>query len=140
MDLIPIGEAADQLALSTSTLRYYDERGLVLPPARRHGRRMYGQAELRRLAFLKIAHRLGIPLTTAAAVLDDPSPQWRQIAREQIGDLNRLIEQAQAARTFLTNALDCPTDHPAHECAVMIEALDRLISGTTIEELAVENT
>jgi DNA-binding transcriptional MerR regulator len=78
MDLIPIGQAAARLGLSASALRYYDERGLVCPPARRAGQRMYGSEELRRLAFVKIAHRLGLPLDTAAAVLDAPGPQWRQ--------------------------------------------------------------
>ena len=67
MDLIPIGEAAARLALSTSALRYYDERGLVRPQVRRGGRRMNGSEELRRLAFIKVAHRLGLPLQTAAA-------------------------------------------------------------------------
>jgi DNA-binding transcriptional MerR regulator len=61
MDLIPIGEAATRLGLSTSALRYYDERGLVCPHVRRGGRRMYGSEELRRLAFIKLAHQLGLP-------------------------------------------------------------------------------
>jgi MerR family regulatory protein len=34
MELIPIGEAAALLGLSTSALRYYDERGLVRPSGR----------------------------------------------------------------------------------------------------------
>jgi len=140
MDLVPIGQAAQQLGLSASALRYYDERGLVSPPARRHGRRMYGVNELRRLAFLKITNRLGLPLDAAAAILDAPGPQWRRTAREQLAELDQLIRQAQAARTFLTSALDCPTDHPASECTVMIEALDRLVTGTTVDELAADHT
>ena len=75
MKLIPIGEAARRLQLRPSALRYYDERGLVPATARQGGRRMYGRAELRRIAFLTIAQRLGIPLNTAAAVLDAPGPQ-----------------------------------------------------------------
>lgn len=140
MNLIPIGQAAGQLGLATSTLRYYDERGLVSPRTRRGGRRMYTSEELRRLAFLKLANRLGIPLAAAAAVLDAPSPQWRQTAREQIVELDELVAQAQAARTFLTNALECPTDHPTAQCSVMIRALDRLIAGTPVEELGAEYT
>ena len=61
MDVIPIGEAAARLGLTASALRYYDERGLVCPQVRRGGRRMYGPEELRRLAFIKLAHRLGLP-------------------------------------------------------------------------------
>jgi DNA-binding transcriptional MerR regulator len=140
MDLIPIGRAAARLGLSTSALRYYDERGLVCPPVRQAGRRMYGSEELRRLAFVKIAHRLGLPLETAAAVLDAPGPQWRQTVREQIAALDDMIAQARAAQDFLTHAMSCPTDHPARQCATMIAALDRLVDGATLDELAAEHT
>jgi DNA-binding transcriptional MerR regulator len=140
MDLIPIGQAAARLGLSASALRYYDDRGLVCPPARRAEQRMYGSEELRRLAFVKIAHRLGLPLDTAAAVLDAPGPQWRQTVREQIAELDEVIAQARGAQMFLTHALNCPTEHPARECATMIAALDRLVEGTTVDELAAEHT
>lgn len=139
MDLIPIGQAAARLGLSASALRYYDERGLVRPPARAAGRRMYGSEELRRLAFVKLAHRLGLPLDTAAAVLDAPSPRWRRAVRQQIAELAEVIAQARGAQLFLTHALNCPTGHPTRECATMIEALDRLVEGTTIDQLAAEH-
>jgi DNA-binding transcriptional MerR regulator len=138
VDLISIGEAAGRLRMSPSALRYYDERGLVCPRARQAGRRMYGSEELRRLAFIKIAHRLGLPLDTAAAVLDAPGPQWRQTVRQQIAHLDEVIAQAQGAQRFLTHALQCPTDHPARECATMMGALDRLVAGMPVDQLAAE--
>ncbi|HEX2212503.1 MAG TPA: MerR family transcriptional regulator [Mycobacterium sp.] len=139
MDSIPIGEAAARLQMTSSALRYYDERGLVRPQSRHAGRRMYGPDDLRRLAFLKIFHRLGLPLDTAAAVLDAPSPQWRELVREQIDHLDEVIAQARGAQQFLTHALHCPTDHPARECATMTGALDRLVDGMSVEELAAEH-
>ena len=138
MDMISIGEAATRLQMAPSALRYYDERGLVRPKARRAGTRMYGTEELRRLAFLKIVHRLGVPLDIAAAVLDAPSEHWRESVRDQLADLDRVIAQARAAQQFLTHALNCPTDHPARECATMTGALDRLVDGMSVEELAAE--
>lgn len=140
MNLIPIGQAADRLGLSPSALRYYDERGLVSPPERQAGRRMYGPEEFRRLAFIKIAQRLGLPLDTAAAVLDAPGPQWRQTVRQQIAELDQVIAQAQAAQTFLTHALNCPTNHPARECATKIATLDRLVDGTAVDQVVAEHT
>jgi DNA-binding transcriptional MerR regulator len=139
VDLIPIGEAADRLGLSASALRYYDERGLVSPSHRQSGRRMYGADELRRLAFIKIAQRLGLALSTAAAVLDASGAQWRQTVRQQLAELDEVIAQAQEAQMFLSHALNCPTDHPARECATMIAALDRLVDGTTVDQLVAEH-
>ncbi|KUI01144.1 MerR family transcriptional regulator [Mycolicibacterium acapulense] len=139
MDAIPIGEAAARLQMASSTLRYYDERGLVRPQKRLAGRRMYGVDELRRLALLKIFQKLGLPLDTAAAVLDAPSPQWRELVRRQIGQLDDVIAQARGAQQFLTHALHCPADHPARECPTMTGALDRLVDGASVEQLAAEH-
>jgi DNA-binding transcriptional MerR regulator len=140
MDLIPIGEAAARLGLSASAVRYYDERGLVCPKARQGGRRMYGPEELRRLAFIKVAQRLGLPPRTAAAVLDAQGPSWHQTVRRQIDELDAVIAQARGAQSFLAHALNCPTEHPARECATMMAALDSLVAGTPVEKLAAQHS
>jgi DNA-binding transcriptional MerR regulator len=100
---------------------------------------MYSAEQLRRLAFIKIANRLGLPLQTAAAVLDAPSPQWRQTVRQQIAELDEVIAQAQTAQNFLNHALNCPAEQPARECATMIATLDRLVAGTPIDRIAAEH-
>lgn len=140
MDLIPIGEAAGRLGMRTSALRYYEERGLVRPAARVRGKRVYGLQEMRRLAFLRIAQKLGISLHTAAAVLDDTSEQWRATVGEQIAELEKLIARAQGAKEFFAHALMCPAEHPTRECPHMVGALDRLLAGTSFEQLAAEHT
>jgi DNA-binding transcriptional MerR regulator len=137
MELVTIGQAAEMLALNTSALRYYEDRGLVRPE-RRAGRRMYSREQLRRLAFIQLMQRLGIKLDAAAAVLDEPSERWRGVVREQIAEIDELIARANGARDFLEHALACPADHPVDECPHMIEGLDRRLSGVSIEELAVE--
>lgn len=110
----------------------------MAPAGRRAGTRMYGHAELRRLAFLTVAQRLGIPLDTAAAVLDTPGPRWRVTARDQVVALDRLIEQARGALLFLEHTLSCPTEHPAQDCPTMIAALDRIVAGVSVEQLGRE--
>ncbi len=139
VELLPIGAAAARLGLNPSALRYYDEHGLVRPAARAGGRRMYGPAELRRLAFIQLAQRLGIRLDAAAAVLDEPGERWRAIVGEQIDALDQLITLAEAAKDFLSHALQCPAEHPVTECPVMIESLDRRVAGDTIEQIAAEH-
>lgn len=139
MELVPIGDAARKLGLAPSALRYYDERGLVPSRERRGGRRWYGRQELRRLAFIKITQSLGLPLHTVGAVLGSPTPRWRRVVQQQIADLDRLIERAQAARVFLTHALDCPSPNPVRDCPRMGAALDRLLEGGTLDELADEH-
>ena len=69
-----------------------------------------------------------------------PRPQWREIVREQIDQLDEVIAQAKGAQQFLTHALHCPTDHPARECPTMTGALDRLVDGMTVDQLAAEHS
>ncbi|MGH8877931.1 MAG: MerR family transcriptional regulator [Stackebrandtia sp.] len=140
MNLISIGEAARRLGVRTSTLRYYEDRRLVHPAARVNGQRRYGQDELRRLAFLQTARKLGIPLDTVAAVLDEDSARWREAVGEQIAGLDALIARARGARDFLSHALECPADHPVPECPHMTQVLDRLVDGMPFDELVAEHT
>lgn len=139
MDLIPIGEAARRLGVNTSALRYYEDRGLVRAAARSGGRRMYGPEELRRLAFIQVMQQLGVGLDAAAAVLDQPGAQWREVVRGQLTALDELIARAQGAQHFLRHALECPAEHPVTECPQMAATLDRLATGTTFAQLAAEH-
>ncbi len=138
--LLPIGAAATQLGVAPSTLRYYEQRGLLAPAERRAGQRMYGQPELRRLAFLHLAGQLGIPLAIAGAVLDEPAQAWRETVTDQIAQLQDLIERARGAQQFLTHALECPTEHPTTQCSTLTRSLDHLITGATVEELAADQS
>jgi DNA-binding transcriptional MerR regulator len=139
MSLVSIGEAARRLGLNASALRYYEERGLVQPTSRRSGRRLYGPEALRRLAFIQLGQRLGLGLDVAGAVLEKPSPAWRQVVRAEIATLEQLIAQARTAQELLAHVLTCPAEHPTRECPVMIALLDRRVAGATFEELEAEH-
>ena len=61
--LVTIGELARRSGFTIKALRFYDRRGL-LPPASRlpSGYRLYGEADLHRLEFIRQAKALGLPL------------------------------------------------------------------------------
>lgn len=81
--LVGIGEVARRFGVQPSTLRYYDEFGLLAPAARRAGRRYYGQQELRRLVLIQLYATTG------------------------------LIERAERARSTLEHHLACSRDDPS---------------------------
>ncbi len=60
-----IGEAARRSGFTVKALRFYEDRG-ILPPAGRRpsGYRVYGDADLRRLEFIRQAKTLGLTLET----------------------------------------------------------------------------
>ncbi|TMU85135.1 MerR family transcriptional regulator [Bacillus sp. BHET2] len=80
-----LGEIA---SVSTRTLRYYDEIGL-LKPARTNssGYRIYGQKEVDRLQQLLFYKELGVGLDEIKAILDDPSFDATKALQEHRGKL-----------------------------------------------------
>jgi len=60
---LAIGEIGERVGLSTRTIRYYEELGL-LPGVRRRagGRRVYGADDLERLHFIERLKKLGLSL------------------------------------------------------------------------------
>jgi len=60
---VQIGEVAKKLGITTRTIRYYEEIGLMGPPERLGGgTRMYGRADILRLKFILKLKDLGITL------------------------------------------------------------------------------
>jgi DNA-binding transcriptional MerR regulator len=66
-----IGELADTLGLPTQTVRFYERRGLLPEPRRApNGYRVYDDATVTRLSFIRTAQAAGLTLTEIASVVD----------------------------------------------------------------------
>jgi MerR family redox-sensitive transcriptional activator SoxR len=128
--LMTIGEAADRAGVATSTLRYYERRGLLTADARSSGQRRYTEATLRRLVFIGMLQDAGLALNEIEGILNATSvKEWKAIARTRLTALDAEIEQLQLAREYLAGALLCRYDHPATECRVMGAEIDRRLDG-----------
>src|SRR5437870_2839180 len=69
--VMAIGDVARELGLSTRTIRYYEELGLLGEVRRRGGRRrVYGEAEVARLRFIGKLKLLGLSLDEVAELND----------------------------------------------------------------------
>lgn len=67
---VTISKLADQAGVSPDTLRYYERRGLLAPPARSaSGYRLYGDEVLERLRFIRNARRMGLRLEDVKELL-----------------------------------------------------------------------
>ncbi len=82
-----IGEAARRLGMTTRTLRYYEEMGLLAPEARnRGGFRLYGEEELGRLARIsELKNLLGFNLHEIKDILD-AEDELASLRREYYAD------------------------------------------------------
>lgn len=129
--LLPIGAVADLLGVATSTLRYYERRGLVVADARTGGQRRYAQATVRRLVFIQMLQDAGLSLDEIEGVLDaGDNASWKEIARRRLTQLDSELARLRRSRELLTGALLCRYDHPLDECRIMNSEINRRLGGT----------
>ncbi|MEO1160624.1 MAG: helix-turn-helix domain-containing protein [Pseudomonadota bacterium] len=111
-----IGEVVERSGLPASTLRFYEEKGLIQPVGRKGLRRLYDADVLDRLALIALGRNAGFTLGEIAAMF---TPDGPRIDREQLAaraeQLDRTIRQLMAMRDGLRHAAQCPA--PSHfEC------------------------
>ena len=136
MDEAPltIGEVARRAGVATSAVRFYERRGLLAADARRSGQRRYRDETLRRLVFIGMLQDAGLSLEDIAAVLDATSvTEWKAVARQRLADLDGEIDRLERARDYLRGALLCRYDHPATDCRIMGEEIDRRLASTSTD-------
>jgi MerR family redox-sensitive transcriptional activator SoxR len=125
-DLLTIGEVAERAHLTTSTIRYYERRRLLIADARRSGQRRYRTATLRRLIFIGMLQDAGLALADIAGILEASDVgEWKAIAKSRLEVLDDEIARLQRAREYLAGALLCRYDHPATDCGIMGAEIDR---------------
>jgi MerR family redox-sensitive transcriptional activator SoxR len=114
VDLLTIGDLSARSGVASSALRYYEKLGLIRATRTGGNQRRYERSELRRVAFIRVAAQVGVPLEEigeALASLPESrtptkadwarlSAHWRTRLDEQIGLLQRL-------RDRLTGCIGC---------------------------------
>jgi DNA-binding transcriptional MerR regulator len=128
-DMLTIGEVARQAGVATSTVRYYERRGLLAPDTRRSGQRRYRAETLRLLVFIGMLQDAGLSLDDIDGVLAaEGVEEWKAIARRRLDALDEELVRLERARAYLHGALLCRFDHPLTECKVMGGEIDRRLA------------
>jgi MerR family redox-sensitive transcriptional activator SoxR len=113
-DLLTIGELAARSGVAPSALRYYERLGLIRAGRTGGNQRRYERAELRRVAFIRIAQRVGVSLEEIAAALaglpDNRTPtkaDWARLSARWRGMLDERIGLLEGLRDRLTGCIGC---------------------------------
>ena len=113
-DTLTIGELSQRTGAAPSALRYYEEIGVLEPPARVSGQRRYDPEAVGAVgavgAVLFLAE-VGFTLAEIEQLMAarSTSPQsWRELARRKLVELDERIAEAQAARVAIEHGLACP--------------------------------
>ena len=111
---LTIGELAARSGVAPSALRYYERLGLIRSHRTSGNQRRYDRAELRRVAFIRIAQQVGISLEEIREVLrslpDSRTPtkeDWALLSRQWRSRLDEKIELLTRLRDNLTGCIGC---------------------------------
>jgi MerR family redox-sensitive transcriptional activator SoxR len=112
--LLTIGEVAERSGLAPSAIRFYERQGLVHAERAPSGQRRFRRDVLRRLAFIRIAQRVGLTLeeiVTALAVLPvDRAPtrrDWERLTSGWQDRIDQRIALLEALRSGLSECIGC---------------------------------
>ncbi len=113
LELTP-GEMSHRSGVAVSALHFYEREGLIASRRTTGNQRRYARETLRRVAFIRMSQRLGIPLArirdALATLPSNRTPTSRDWARLSAGwraDLDERIMHLQRLRDNLTGCIGC---------------------------------
>jgi DNA-binding transcriptional MerR regulator len=125
-----ITEVARRSGVPASTLRFYEERGLIASIGRRGLRRVFPSSILERLALIAVGRAAGFSLDEIALMFaQDGRPRIdRKMLAAKAEELDRTIRKLTEMRDGLRHAVACPA--PNHmECPTFRRILTAAASG-----------
>jgi DNA-binding transcriptional MerR regulator len=127
---LDIGEVSQRSGVPASTLRFYEEKGLIASVGRRGLRRQFDAGVLERLALIALGRAADFSLEEIALMFaPDGRPRIdRPILAAKAEELDRTIRKLSAMRDGLRHAAACRA--PSHmECPTFRRLLRAAASG-----------
>lgn len=134
MPALTIGKLAKATDVKVPTIRFYEQIGLLPEPDRTDSdRRVYDQAAVRRLAFIKHARQLGFSVEAIRTLLeladhpDRACDDANTLAAGQLAAVEAKIAQLQALRSELKRMVDAGCQGLAGDCRVIETLADHAL-------------
>jgi MerR family redox-sensitive transcriptional activator SoxR len=111
---LTVGEIAERSGVAVSALHFYEAKGLIHSLRNAGNQRRFPREVLRRVAVIKVAQRLGIPLASIREALESlpahraPSARdWSRLSAKWKQDLNDRITALMQLRDQLDGCIGC---------------------------------
>src|SRR5688572_15093127 len=113
-ELLAIGEVADRTGVAVSALRFYEAQGFITSTRTTGGQRRFHREVLRRIAFIRVAQRLGLSLeeirdalATLPAARTPNKNDWARLSRAWRPRIDEQIAVLERLRDELTECIGC---------------------------------
>ncbi|MFC8570599.1 redox-sensitive transcriptional activator SoxR [Streptomyces sp. NPDC057245] len=111
---LTVGQLAARSGAAVSALHFYESKGLLSSRRTSGNQRRFTRDTLRRVAFVRAAQRVGIPLATIREALaelpEERTPtegDWARLSRSWRSELDERIKQLNRLRDHLTDCIGC---------------------------------
>jgi MerR family transcriptional regulator, redox-sensitive transcriptional activator SoxR len=112
--ILSVGDVASRSGVAVSTLHFYERQGLIASERTAGNQRRYRRDVLRRIAFVRVSQRVGVPLADIRAALDSlpagrtpTKKDWARLSRLWRTELDQRIRDLQHLRDDLTDCMGC---------------------------------
>lgn len=113
-DELTVGEVAQRSGVAVSALHFYEAKGLIHSHRTTGNQRRYSRDMLRRIAIIRAAQRVGMPLATIrealASLPEARTPtrrDWARLSTAWREELDLRIEQLTQMRDTLDDCIGC---------------------------------
>ncbi|WP_330176575.1 redox-sensitive transcriptional activator SoxR [Streptomyces sp. NBC_01498] len=111
---LTVGQLSARSGAAPSALHFYEAKGLITSRRTSGNQRRYSRDTLRRVAFVRAAQRVGIPLATIGHALaelpEGRTPNrddWARLSKAWRSELDERIRQLGRLRDHLTDCISC---------------------------------
>lgn len=111
---LTVGQVAARSGVAVTALHFYEKKGLITSRRTAGNQRRYRRDTLRRVAFIQVAQRVGIPLRMVAEALATlpegrtPDRQdWAHLSAQWRTELDLRIDQLVRLRDRLSDCIGC---------------------------------
>lgn len=130
MKLVDIGALSKTSGVPASTLRYYEQVGLIKSVGRHGLRRQYSEDTLAQLALISLGKAAGFSLEDINGMFDtDRNPDLsRPTLHQRADELDRQVRRMTALSSLLRHVAECPA--PSHMTCPRFRKLLRMACPT----------
>jgi len=111
---LTVGQLSERSGVAVSALHYYERQHLIASRRTSGNQRRYRRDALRRVALIRVAQRVGIPLAEVRAALaelpDNRTPNradWARLSQRWHDELQERIRNLEQLRDDFTNCIGC---------------------------------
>ena len=131
--MLSIGELSERTRVPASTLRYYDDLGLVQPAARVAGQRRYTASSVRDIGLIVYLRDVGFTLAEIKHFISGKRHSRRELVDRKLTELVKQQHRIQVALDVLEHGRACPADDQM-KCPRFWSIIEEHQHGLSVEE------